>query len=84
MGEIRTSSAHLAVESTNLYSRNCNPLNHVLYKDCVSYEVHIIITVKIMSMFRMTHDWLTKRDGSSFKSLVVQQISRNINVAKYK
>ena len=81
--EIRTPPAHSVVQSTNhrttehvgivhrLYMFNMNTMSVRMYTfhDCENYV-------------KVSHDCPTKRSGSSFKTLVMQQSSRNIKVAK--
>ena len=61
---------------------NCTSLIYVLYEDSVCKDVHISQLHE--NYVKVSHDCPTKRDGSSFKILVMQQSSRNIKLLKYK
>ena len=81
--EIRTSPAHSVVQSTNHrateHVRTVHRLN-MFYMKTVSVRMYKFHNCE--NYVKVSHDCPTKRDGSSFKTLVMQQSSRNIKVSK--
>ena len=81
--EIRTSPAHSVVQSTNHWAtehvRTVHRL-YMLYMKTVSVRMYTFHNCE--NYVKVSHDCPTKRDGSSFKTLVMQQSSRYIKVAK--
>ena len=81
--EIRTSPAYSVVQSTNHWATEHVEIVHRLYMfnmRTVSVRLHRFHTCE--NYVKVLHDRPTKRDGSSFKTLVMQQSSRNIKVPK--
>ena len=81
--EIRTSPAYSVVQSTNHWATEHVEIVHHLYMfnmKTVSVRVHTFHTCE--NYVKVSHDCPTKRDGSIFKTLAMQQSSRNIKVAK--
>ena len=81
--EIRTSPAHSVVQSTNHWATEHVGIVHRLYMfNMKTVSVRMYTFHNCENYVKVSHDYPTKRDGSSFKSLVMQQSSRNIKVAK--
>ena len=81
--EIRTSPAHSLVQSTNHWATEQVGIVHRLYMlNMKSVSVRMFTFHNCENYVRVSHDCPTKRDGSSFKTLVIQQSSRNIKAAK--
>ena len=81
--EIRTSPAHSVVQSTNHWATEqvgiVNRL-YMLYMKSMSVRMYTFHNCE--DNVRVSHDCPTERDGSSFKTLVMQHNSRNIKAAK--
>ena len=83
--EIRTSPANSVVQSTNHWATEHVRIAHRLYMFYMkTLSVRMYTFHNCENYVKVTHDCPTKRDGSSFKTLVMQQSSRNIKVSKYK
>ena len=81
--EIRTSPAHSVVQSTNHWATEHVGIVHRLYMfNMKTVSVRMYTFHNCENYVKVSHDCPTKRDGSSFKTLVMQQSSRNIKVAK--
>ena len=81
--EIRTPSAHSVVQSTNHWATQYVGIVHRLYMfDIKTVSVRMYTFQNCENYVKVSHDCPTKRYGSSFKTLVMQQSSRNIKVAK--
>ena len=81
--EIRTSPAHSIVQSTNHWAIGHVGIVHRLYMfNMKTVSVRMYTFHNCENYVKVSHDCPTKRDGSSFKTLVMQQSSRNIKVAK--
>ena len=82
--EIRTSPAHSVVHSTihwaTKHVRIAHRLYIFLYMKTVSVRMYTFHNCE--NYVKVSHDCPTKRDVSSFKTLVMQQCSRNIKVSK--
>ena len=76
--EIRTSPAHSVVQSTNHWATENVRIAYRLYMFYMK-----IVSVR-MYTFHNSENYVnvTKRNGSSFKTLVMQKSSRNIKVSK--
>ena len=84
-GRSELSSAHLGIESINqraTYLVDIVTRLIMFYIKTVSVKKYAFHNCE--NCVNVSHDCPTKRDGSSFKSLVVQPISHNNNVDKYK
>ena len=80
--EIRTSAAQSVVKSTNHWATEHVGIIYrlyMLYMKTVSVRMYTFHSWE--NYAKVLHDCPTKRDGSSFKTLVMQQSSRNIKVA---
>ena len=80
--EIRTSPAHLVVQPTNHWVTEHVRIAHrsfMFYMKTVSVRMYTFH--KCENYVKVSHDCPTKRDGSSFKTFVMQQSSRNIKVS---
>ena len=81
--EIRTSPAHSVVQSTNHWATEHVGIVHRLYMfNIQTVTVRMYIFHNCENYLKVSHDCPTKRDGSSFKTLVMQQSFRSIKVAK--
>ena len=81
--EIRTSPAHSVVRSTNHWATEHVEIVHRLYMfNMKTVSVRMYTFRNCENYVKVSHDCPTKRDGSSVKTLVMQQSSRNIKVAK--
>ena len=81
--EIRTSPAHSVVQSTNHWATEHVRIAHRLYMFYMkTVSVRMYTFHNCENYVKVSHDCPTKRDGSSFKTLVMQQNSRNIKVSK--
>ena len=81
--EIRISPAHSVVQSTNHWATEHVGIVHRLYMfNMKTVYVKMYTFHNCENYVKVSHDYPTKKDGSSFKSLVMQQSSRNIKVAK--
>ena len=81
--EIRTSPALLVVQSTNHWATEHVRIAHRLYMFYMkTMSVRMYTFHNCENYVKVSHDCPTKRDGSSFKTLVMQQSSRNIKVSK--
>ena len=81
--QIRTSSAHSVVQCTYHWATEHVRIAHrlyMLYMKIVSVRMYTFHNCE--NYVKVSHDCPTKRDGSSFKTLVMQQSSRNIKVSK--
>ena len=81
--EIRTSPAHSVVQCTNHWATAHVRIAHrlyVFYMKTVSVRMYTFHNCE--NYVKVSHEYPTKRDGSSFKTLVMQQSSRNIKVSK--
>ena len=81
--ETRTSPANSVVKSTNHWAtehvRIARRL-YMFYMKTVSVRMYTFHNCE--NYVKVSHDCPTKRDGSRFKTLVMQQSSRNIKVSK--
>ena len=83
--EIRTSPAHSVVQSTNHWATEHVGIVHRKYMfNMKTVSVRMYTFHNCENYVKVSHDCLTKRDGSSFKLLVMQQSSPYINLRKYK
>ena len=83
--EIRTSPAHSVVQSTNHCATEHVRIAHRLYMFYMkTVSVRMYTFHNCENYVKVSHDCPTKRDGSSFKTHVMQQSSCNIKVLKYK
>ena len=83
--EIRTSPAHSVVQSTNHWATEHVGIVHRLYMfNMKTGSVKMYTFHNCENYVKVSHDCPTKRDGSSFKTYVMQQSSRNIKVPKIK
>ena len=81
--EIRTSPADSVVQSTNHWATEHMGIVHRLYMfNMKTMSVKMYRFHNCENYVKVSHDCPTKRDRSSFKTLVMQQGSRNIKVAK--
>ena len=81
--EIRTSPAHSVVQSTNHWATVHVRIAHRLYMFYMKTVSVMMYTFHNCENYvKVSHDCPTKRDGSSFKTLVLQQSSRIIKVSK--
>ena len=81
--EIRTSPAHSVVQSTNHWATEHVIIAHRLYMFYMkTVSVRMYTFHNCENYVKVSHDCPTKRDGSSFKTLVMHQSSRNIKVSK--
>ena len=81
--EIRTSLAHSVVQSTNHWATEHVGTVHRLFMfNMKTVSVRMYTFHYCENYVKVSHDCPTKRDGSSFKTLVMQQSSRNIKVAE--
>ena len=81
--EIRTSTAHSVVQSTNHWATEHVIIAYRLYMFYMkTVSVRMYTFHNCENYVKVSHDCPTKRDGSSFKTLVMQQSSRNIKVSK--
>ena len=81
--EIRTSPAHSVVQSTNHCATEHMGIVHRLYMfNMKTMSVKMYRFNNCENYVKVSHDCPTKRDRSSFKTLVMQQGSRNIKVSK--
>ena len=81
--EIRTSSAHSVVQSTNHLDTEHVRIAHRLYMFYMkTVSVRMYTFHNCENYVKVSYDCPTKRDGSSFKTIVMQQSSRNIKVSK--
>ena len=81
--EIRTSPAHSVVQSTNHWATEHVRIAHRLYMFYMkTVSVRMYTFHNCENYVKVSHDCPTKHDGSSFKTLVMQQSSRNIKVSK--
>ena len=81
--EIRTSLAHSVVQSTNHWATEHVRMVHRLYMFYMkTLSVRMYTFHNCENYVKVSHDCPTKRDGSSFKTLVMQQNSRYIKVSK--
>ena len=84
MGDTRTPSAHLEAVSTNHTATDHSEIVtrlFIFYMKTVSAKTYTFHYSE--NYVNDSHDCPTKRGGSSLKDLVVQQISRIIQVVKY-
>ena len=80
--EIRTSPANSVVQSTNHWAIEHVGIVHCLYMFTMkTVSVRMYTFHNCENYVTVSHDCPTKQDGSSFKTLVMQQSSRNIKVA---
>ena len=83
--EIRTSPAHSVVQSTNHWATEHVRVVHRLYMFYIkTVSVRMYTFHSCENYVKVSHDCPTKRDESSFKTLVMQQSPRNIKVSKVK
>ena len=84
--EIRTSPAHSVVQSNNHWTTEHVGIVYRLYNmfNMKTVSVRMYTFHNCENYVKVSHDCPTKRDGSSFKTLVMQQSSRYIKVAKNK
>ena len=81
--EIRTSPAHSVVQSTNHWATEHMGIVHRLYVfNLNTVSVRMYTFHNCENYVKVSNDCPTKRDGSSFKTLVIQQSSHNFKVAK--
>ena len=81
--EIRTSPAHSVVQSTNHWATEHVRITHRVYRFYMkTVSVRMYTFHNRENYVKVSHDCPTKRDGSSFKTLVMQQSFRNIKVSK--
>ena len=81
--EIRTSPAHSVVQSTNHWATEHVGIVYRLYMfNMKTVSVRMYTFHNSENYVKVPQDYPTKRDGSSFNTLVIQQSSRNIKVAK--
>ena len=81
--EIRTSPAHSVVHSTNHWATEHVGIAHRLYMFYMkTVSVRMYTFHNCENYVKVSHDCPSKRDGSSFKTLVMQQSSLNIKVSK--
>ena len=81
--EIRTSPAHSVVQSNNHWATEHVEIVHRLYMfNMKTVSVRMYTFRNCENYVTVSHGCPTKRDGSSVKTLVMQQSSRNIKVAK--
>ena len=81
--EIRTSHAHSVVQSTNHWATEHVRIAHRLYMFYMkTVSVRMYTFHNCENYVIVSHDCSTKRDESSFKTLVMQQSFRNIKVSK--
>ena len=81
--EIRTSLAQSVVQSTNHWATEHVRIAQRLYMFYMkTLSVRMYTFHNCENYVKVSHDCPTKRDGSSFKTLVMQQSSRNIKVSK--
>ena len=80
--EIRTSPTHSVVQSTNHWATEHVGIVHRLYLfHMKTVSVRMYTFYNCENYVKVSLDSPTKRDGSSFKTIVVQQTSRIIKVA---
>ena len=81
--EIRTSPAHSVVQTTHHWATEHVGIVHRLYMfNMKTVSVRMYTFHNCENNVKVSHDFPTKRDGSSFRTLVMQQSSRNIKVVK--
>ena len=81
--EIRTPPAHSVVQSTNHWAIEHVRIAHYLYMFYMkTVSVRMYTFHNCENYVKVSHDCPTKRDGSSFKTLVMRQSSCNIKVSK--
>ena len=81
--EIRTSPSHSVVQTTNHWAtEHVGIVNRLYMSNMKTVSVRMYTFHNCENYVKGSHDCPTKRDGSSFKTLVMQQSSRNIKVAK--
>ena len=77
MWEIRTSPAHLVVQHTNHWAtEHVKIVNRLYIYKTMSVRTYTLHDCE--NYANVSHDGLTKRDGSNVKSLVLQQNFRDI------
>ena len=82
---IRTSAAHSVAQSTNHWATDHVGIVHRLYMFYMkTVSVRMYTFHNCENYVKVSLDCPTKRDGSSFKTLVMQQSSRHIKLLKYK
>ena len=80
--EFRTSHAHSVVQSTKHWATENVRIVYRLYMFYIKTVAVMMYTFHNCENYvKVSHDCPTKRDGSSFKTLVIQQSSRNIKVS---
>ena len=80
--EIRTSPAHSVVQSSNHWATEHVRIAPRLYMfNMKTVSIRMYTFHNCEKNVKVSHDCPTKRDGSSFKTLVMQQSSRNIKVS---
>ena len=80
--EIGTSPAQSVVQYTNHWATEHVGIVHRLYMfNMKTVPVRMYTFHNCENYVKVSHDCPTKRDGSSFKTLVMQQSSRNFKVA---
>ena len=81
--EIRTSPALSVVQATNHWATEHVRIARRLYAFYMkTMPVRMYTFHNCENYVKVSHDCPTQRDGSSFKTLVIQQTSRNIKVSK--
>ena len=81
--EIRASPAQSVVQSTNHWATEHVRFVHRLFMfNMKTVSVRMYTFHNCENYVKVSHDCPTKRDRSSFKTLVMQQSSCNIKVAK--